>query len=163
MRFVLDSPLRQNLNLRACVRMSCVRGFEGLAAESPTAGAGSSGAAPDAAPMPIPERFVAIVDIGGSSSSMAVAGFSASGARTLAVVHNATLGADAVHHRLFEQVAAQCHKKHGVTLVPGSRAGGRALRECEKAKKVCDVWSVCVCVCGIAYGMWGVGCGLCDV
>ena len=96
------------------------------------------------------ERFVAIVDMGGSSTSACIGAVSATGCRVVVSVSNAQLGADVFHKRLFDVVAAQCHKKHGVTLLPTSRPGGRATRECEKAKKVrCAHTCACTCAIGL--------------
>jgi molecular chaperone DnaK (HSP70) len=115
------------------------------AAASPSEeGEGAVPAVPAA--LPPSERFVAIVDMGGSSTTVGIGAVTGTGCRLVTSVSNASLGADVFHKRLFDVVAAQCNKKHGVTLLPTSRAGGRATRECEKAKKVCVCALVDDCV-----------------
>jgi tetratricopeptide (TPR) repeat protein len=81
-------------------------------------------------------RIVTIVDVGAAVTSVGVFAFTDGSTTEVACECLPTLGANTVHHRLFELVAAAVSAKHGVTLVPTSKAGGRAMRECEKAKKV---------------------------
>ncbi len=104
-----------------------------------------------------PERFVIVVDVGAAFTSAAVLGFTGASSREVATVHNSRLGASVFHRRLFDVVATHCAAKHGVKLLPSSRAGGRALRECEKAKKVACAARSVVCVsCVLRHVWWGV-------
>lgn len=82
------------------------------------------------------ERMVLIVDAGAAITSVGVYAFSCGGSRCVAGRSLPGVGADRVHALLFDYVAATVAAKHGVVLTASSRAGGRAMRECEKAKRV---------------------------
>lgn len=81
-------------------------------------------------------RIVAIIDVGAAVTSVGLFSFAEGAITELACESTPKLGANVVHHRLFDLVAAAVCGTHSVTLRPSSKAGGRAMRECEKAKKV---------------------------
>ncbi|KAE9007347.1 hypothetical protein PR003_g16666 [Phytophthora rubi] len=100
--------------------------------EAPTA----SDADGDAAMETETARHIAIVDMGHTSTSVAVVKLTPTGETLLATEADVELGAETLDRRLFEHFQKEVQTKHQLTVSLHSKEGKRLFQACEKLKKL---------------------------
>ncbi|POM75776.1 Hsp70-like protein [Phytophthora palmivora] len=81
-------------------------------------------------------RYIAIVDMGHTSTSVAVVKLTPEGETVLATEANVELGAETLDRRLFEHFQNEVQSKHQLNVTFHSKEGKRLFQACEKLKKL---------------------------
>lgn len=81
-------------------------------------------------------RYIAIVDMGHTSTSVAVVELTADGETVLATEADVELGAEKFDRRLFEHFQNEVQTKHQLSVSLHSKEGKRLYQACEKLKKL---------------------------
>ncbi|GMF12252.1 unnamed protein product [Phytophthora lilii] len=81
-------------------------------------------------------RYIAIVDMGHTSTSVAVVKLTPDGETLLATEADLELGAETLDRRLFEHFQKEVQTKHQLTVTLHSKEGKRLFQACEKLKKL---------------------------
>ncbi|KAL4128261.1 hypothetical protein PRIC2_007253 [Phytophthora ramorum] len=81
-------------------------------------------------------RHIAIVDMGHTSTSVAVVKFTPDGETLLATEADVQLGAQTLDRRLFEHFQKEMQTKHQLSVSLHSKEGKRLFQACEKLKKL---------------------------
>ncbi|KAL3674215.1 hypothetical protein V7S43_000173 [Phytophthora oleae] len=81
-------------------------------------------------------RYIAVVDMGHTSTSVAVVKLIPEGETLLATEADVELGAETLDRRLFEHFKKEVHAKHQLDVELHSKGGKRLFQACEKLKKL---------------------------
>ncbi|CAI5737506.1 unnamed protein product [Hyaloperonospora brassicae] len=81
-------------------------------------------------------RYIAIVDMGHTNTSVAIVKLTHEGETLLATEADLDLGAETLDRRLFEHFQNEVRAKHGLGVVLHSKEGKRLFQACDKIKKL---------------------------
>ncbi|OWZ23545.1 Heat shock protein70 [Phytophthora megakarya] len=87
-------------------------------------------------PMEETARYIVIVDMGHTSTSVAVVKLTLEGETVLATEADVELGAETLDRRLFEHFQKEVEAKHQINVKFHSKGGKRLFQSCEKLKKL---------------------------